>query len=88
MRTASLVFSMSTAAGSVGAMQYSLNGAQASANQPFQDAFVSYSIEFSSFPDFAGESVLWPQSNIGDWPTKWPILQETTLTQILFLIIS
>lgn len=58
MRTTDILFSLSTAASSVGAVQYSLkNTAQSTANQPFPDAFVSYSIEFSSFPDFAGESI-------------------------------
>lgn len=42
------------AAGSVAA-QYSLTEAFITANQPFPDAFVSFSIEFSSFPDFAGK---------------------------------
>lgn len=42
------------AAGSVAA-QYSLGEALITANQPFPDAFVSFSIEFSSFPDFAGK---------------------------------
>lgn len=42
----------------VGAAQYSLQGASIDASQPFSEAFVSYSIEFSSFPDFAGENDL------------------------------
>lgn len=42
----------------VGAVQYSLQGASIDASQPFSEAFVSYSIEFSSFPDFAGEDDL------------------------------
>lgn len=46
------------AATAVGAVQYSLQGASIVANQPFSEAFVSYSIEFSSFPDFAGENSL------------------------------
>lgn len=41
-----------------GAVQYSLQGASIDASQPFSEAFVSYSIEFSSFPDFAGEDDL------------------------------
>lgn len=45
-------------ANTVGAAQYNLNGPLISAKQPFPDAFVSYSIEFSSFPDFAGTSQL------------------------------
>ncbi|KAF3764636.1 family 79 glycoside hydrolase [Cryphonectria parasitica EP155] len=36
------------------AARYSLNDALVTANEPFPEAFVSYSIEFSSFPDFAG----------------------------------
>lgn len=31
-----------------------LNGPLITSNTPLPDAFVSYSIEFSSFPDFAG----------------------------------
>lgn len=58
IRATNLFFSISTAASSVGAVQYALNSAQLTANQPFNDAFVSYSIEFSSFPDFAGEPTL------------------------------
>ncbi|ROW07920.1 hypothetical protein VMCG_03621 [Cytospora schulzeri] len=42
------------AATTVEAAQYNLIGALTSANQPFSEAFVSYSIEFSSFPEFAG----------------------------------
>lgn len=45
------------AASFVRAARYSLNEALASTKQPFPDAFVSYSIEFSSFPDFAGKQV-------------------------------
>lgn len=56
MRTTNILLSVSAAARSAGAVQYSLkNTAESTANQPFRDAFVSYSIEFSSFPDFAGE---------------------------------
>lgn len=46
---------LSMAATAVKAAQYSLQAASIEANQPFSEAFVSYSIEFSSFPDFAGE---------------------------------
>lgn len=46
------------AATAVIAAQYSLQGASIDASQPFSEAFVSYSIEFSSFPDFAGEDDL------------------------------
>lgn len=42
-------------AGCVKAAQYNLDSSLIAANQPFPDAFVSYSIEFASFPDFAGE---------------------------------
>ncbi|ROW14730.1 hypothetical protein VPNG_03723 [Cytospora leucostoma] len=39
------------------AAQYSLDSSLAVvANQPFSEAFVSFSIEFSSFPDFAGNN--------------------------------
>lgn len=43
------------AVGGVRAARYSLNAGLVSSKQPFSDAFVSYSIEFSSFPDFAGK---------------------------------
>lgn len=46
------------AATTVAATKYSLISALASANQPFSEAFVSYSIEFSSFPEFAGKHIL------------------------------
>lgn len=46
------------AVGFVTAAQYSLSDPLASTKQPFLDAFVSYSIEFSSFPDFAGERLV------------------------------
>jgi hypothetical protein len=49
---------LAMAATSVEAVQYSLQAASIEANQPFKEAFVSYSIEFSSFPDFAGENHL------------------------------
>lgn len=39
------------------AAKYSLNSAALTANTPFPDAFVSYSIEFASFPDFAGKCI-------------------------------
>lgn len=66
MKTTRSLFSVSAAASAVGAVQYSLNTAQLSANQPFSDAFVSYSIEFSSFPDFAGEYDSVQQTNDND----------------------
>ncbi|KUI70104.1 Beta-glucuronidase [Cytospora mali] len=44
------------AATAVGAVPFNLYDAFADANQPFSEAFVSYSIEFSSFPDFAGNN--------------------------------
>lgn len=37
------------------AAKFSLDSAALTANTPFPDAYVSYSIEFASFPDFAGE---------------------------------
>lgn len=46
------------AAAAVEAAEYSLNSGNISANQPFSEAFVSFSIEFSSFPDFAGEHII------------------------------
>lgn len=46
------------AATTVTATQYRLFDALANANQPFSEAFVSYSIEFSSFPEFAGKHIL------------------------------
>lgn len=49
------VLPLAMTATAVGAAQYSLQGASIDASQPFSKAFVSYSIEFSSFPDFAGE---------------------------------
>lgn len=52
------IIPLAIAATSVEAVQYSLQGAAIEANQPFSEAFVSYSIEFSSFPDFAGENHL------------------------------
>lgn len=45
--------SLTYAAGSTAA-QYAINPTGTNASQPF-DGFVSYSIEFSSFPDFAGK---------------------------------
>lgn len=54
---------MLAAATTLEAAHYSLVGALSGANQPFSEAFVSYSIEFASFPDFAGENILqgvWP----------------------------
>lgn len=56
MRFQAFVFA--AAATAVEAAQYSVADALANANQPFSEAFVSYSIEFSSFPDFAGENIL------------------------------
>lgn len=44
------------AATTVTATQYRLVDALANANQPSSEAFVSYSIEFSSFPEFAGNN--------------------------------
>lgn len=42
------------------AAKHSLNSAALTASTPFADAFVSYSIEFASFPDFAGGCIrLW-----------------------------
>ena len=52
------IINFAMAATSVEAVQYSLQGASIEAKQPFSEAFVSYSIEFSSFPDFAGENYL------------------------------
>ncbi|PSR87157.1 glycoside hydrolase family 79 protein [Coniella lustricola] len=44
------------AAAGTRAAKYSIQNSLITANQPFADAFVSYSIEFSSFPDFAGNN--------------------------------
>ena len=46
-------------ASAVDAVNFTLNGIgteSVNANAPFTDAFVSYSIEFASFPDFAGKA--------------------------------
>lgn len=50
---AALPFLAATTA--VNAVKLSLNSDLITSSQPFTDAFVSFSIEFSSFPDFAGE---------------------------------
>lgn len=50
------VTATATASALAGTAQYKiLNAASVNSNTPFPDAFVSYSIEFSSFPDFAGQ---------------------------------
>lgn len=57
MRPQTFLAALAAATISVEAARYSVIDAFANASQPFSEAFVSYSIEFSSFPDFAGEHV-------------------------------
>lgn len=66
---ASTLLPVAAAASYVRAAPYSLNGPLASLQTPFPDAFVSYSIEFSSFPDFAGE---YPYLVVVESPTPVP----------------
>jgi hypothetical protein len=54
MLTQSTVFALLGAASSVAADVYTVPSQPNANGEPF-DGFVSYSIEFSSFPDFAGK---------------------------------
>lgn len=55
MLTQSTVFALLSAASSVAADVYTVPSQPNANGEPF-DGFVSYSIEFSSFPDFAGKA--------------------------------
>ena len=59
MVLATIAVSFLTVASVVEAVNFTLNGIgteSINANSPFTEAFVSYSIEFASFPDFAGKT--------------------------------
>lgn len=63
------------------AVKVSLNSPLITPNTPFPDAFVSFSIEFSSFPDFAGESAVsgrTDRSNVAQAITRPPTSSRTT----------
>ena len=62
MKTETLLSIGLHAAGSV-AVPYTVDQSPAAtAGEPF-DGYVSYSIEFASFPDFAGETLLTPATS-------------------------
>jgi hypothetical protein len=62
MLTQSSIFALLSAASSVAADVYTVPSQPNANGEPF-DGFVSYSIEFSSFPDFAGKDIASSQSH-------------------------